>query len=215
MCEHVRLLLNLLSRRVVESLDQLHPALQKFVVRDSLPRPAFQDFVDSIAFFAAETLVQEVRVMNDLSDYANAWISEVKLLRQGFKRAVLAAMSESFFMEHVVRHGSTRHAILRRKRKAGFGVDKVADKPGRRASIDARSWSRHPNPAFVLFRIYLGGRAPGLGRVRPGRLLKQFLNALLQRAVEEIDFHDLLKPVAQPAEAARPFSFHARRGKRV
>src|SRR5882724_1686373 len=176
MCEHVRLLLNLLSRRVVESFDQLHPALHKFVVRDSLLRPALQDLVDSIAFFASETVVQKVRVMNDLSDYANAWVSDVKLLCQGFKRAVVAAMSESLFMEHVVRHGSARHAILRRKRKAGFGVDKVADKPGRCAPIDARSWSRHPNPALVLFRIYLGGCAPGLGRVRPGRLLKQFLN---------------------------------------
>src|SRR6266852_1119099 len=215
MCKHVRLLLNLLSRCVVESFDQLHPALQKFVVRDSLLRPALQDFVDSIAFFAAETVVQEVRVMNDLSDYANAWISDVKLLCQGFKGAVLAAMSEPLFMEHVVGHGSTRHAILRRKSKAGFGVYKVADKPGGRAPIDARSWSCHPHPALVLFRIDLGGRAPGLGCVRPGRLLQQFLNALLQRAVEEIDFHDLLKPVAQPAEAARPFSFHARRGKRV
>src|SRR6266403_130014 len=215
MCEHVRLLLNLLSRRVVKSFDQLHPALQKFVVRDPLPRPAFQDFVDSIAFFAAETVVQEVRVMNDLSDYANAWISDVNLLCQGFKGAVLPAMSESLFMEHVVRHGSTRHAILRRKSKEGFGVYKIADKPGRRAPIDARSWSRHPNPALVLFRFDLGGCAPGLGRVRPGRLLEQFLHALLQRAVKEIDLHDLLKPVAQPAEAARPFSFHARRGKRV
>src|SRR6267154_420241 len=169
MCEHVRLLLNLLSRRVVESLDQLHPALQKFVVRDSLPCPAFQDFVDSKALFAAETVVQEVRVMNDLSDYANAWISDVKLLCQGFKRAVLAAMPESLLMEHVVGHGSTRHAILRRKSKAGSTVDKVADKPGRRAPIDAWSWSCHPHPAPVFFRIGLGGRPPGLGRVRPGR----------------------------------------------
>src|SRR5713226_2693734 len=179
MCEHVRLLLNLPSRRVVESFDQLHPALQKFLVRHSLPRPAFQDLVHSIAFFAAETVVQEVRVMNDLSDYANAWISDVKLLCQGFKCAVLAAMSESVFMEHVVRHGSTRHAILRRKNEAGFRVDKVADKPGRRAPVDARSWSRHPHPALVLFRVDLGGRASGLGRVRPGRLLEQFLNALM------------------------------------
>src|SRR5258708_10151366 len=127
MCEHVRLLLNLLSRRVVESFDQLHPALQKFVVRDSLPRPAFQDLVDSIAFFAAETVVQEVRVMNDLSDYANASISYVKLLCQRFKCAVIAAMSESLFMEHVVRHGSTRPSSLRPKNKPAFNVDKVVD----------------------------------------------------------------------------------------
>ena len=117
--------------------------------------------------------------MNDLCDYANAWISEVKLLCQRFKCAVIAAMSEPLFMEHVVGHGSTRHAILRRKSKAGFNVDKVADKPGRCAPIDARSWSCHPHPALVLFRIHLGGRAPGRGRVRPGRLLEQFLNALL------------------------------------
>src|SRR6185369_6194936 len=215
MCEHVRLLLNLLSRRVVKAFDQLHPAFQKFLVRDSLPRPAFQDLVDSIALFAAKTVVHEVRVMNDLSDYANAWISDVKLLCQGFKRAVIAAMSEPLFMEHVVGHGSTRHAILRRKSKAGFSVDKVADKPGRRAPIDARSWSRHPQHALVLFRIDFGGRASGLGRVRPGPQFEQFLNALLQRAVKEIDLYDLLKPVAQPAEAARPFSFHARRGECV
>src|SRR5258708_29110050 len=144
MCERVRLLLNIRSRRVVESFDQLHPALQKFVVRDSLPRPAFQDLVDSIAFFPAETVVQEVRVMNDLSDYANACISEVKLLCQRFKCAVIAAMPEPLFMEHVVRHGSTRHAMLRRKNKAGFKVDKVADKPGRRAPIDPPSCSSHP-----------------------------------------------------------------------
>src|SRR2546429_9347387 len=130
MCEHVRLLLNLFSRRVVESLDQLHPTLQKFVVRDSLLRPALQDFVDSIAFFAAETVVEEISVVNHLSDQPNVWVADVKLLCQGFKRAVLAAMSEPLFMEHVVRHGSTRHAILRRKSKASFSVDKVADQPG-------------------------------------------------------------------------------------
>src|SRR6266481_2201617 len=153
MFEHVRLLLNLLSRRVVESFDQLHPAFQKFVVRDSLLRPALQDFVDSIAFFAAETVVQEVRVMNDLSDYANAWISDVKLLCQGFKGAVLAAMSEPLFVEHVVGHGSTRHAILRRKSKAGFTVDKTANQPGGRTAIDTRPWPRHPNSALVVLRI--------------------------------------------------------------
>src|SRR5579859_2042719 len=127
--------------------------------------------------------------MNDLSDNSNAWISDVKLLCQGFKCAVLAPMSEPLFMEHVVRHGSTRHAILWRKSKAGFGVDKVVDKPRGRATIDAWSWSRHPHPALVFFRIDLGGRAAGLGGIRPGRLLEQFLHALLQRAVEEIDLH--------------------------
>src|SRR5215475_3323480 len=163
MCEHVRLLLNLPSRRVVESLDQLHPALQKFVVRNSLPRPALEYLVHSVAFLASETVVQQVRVVNDLSDYANAWISHVKLFCQGFKRTVIAAMSEPFFMEHVVRHSAIGHTAFRRERKPRFTVNKLADHPSGGAPIDAWSWSRLPNSAFVLFRIDLGVRAAGLG----------------------------------------------------
>src|SRR5215475_13936840 len=106
MCEHGRLLLNLLSRRVVESFDRLHPALQKFVVWDSLPCPAFEYLVHSVAFLPSKTVVQQVRVMNDLSDYANAWISDVKLLCQGFKCAIVAAMPKPLFVEHIERHSS-------------------------------------------------------------------------------------------------------------
>src|SRR3954470_21544482 len=99
MCKHVRLLLNLLSRRVVESFDQLHPALQKFVVRDSLLRPTFQDFVHSVALLAAETDVEEISVVNHLSDQPNLWVADVKLFGQRFKRAIVAAMSKPFFVE--------------------------------------------------------------------------------------------------------------------
>ena len=56
-CEPVRVLLNSLPRRVVESFDEFHPALQKFVVRNSLLCPPFQDFVHSVSLLAAKPVV--------------------------------------------------------------------------------------------------------------------------------------------------------------
>jgi len=51
---------------VIESLHDLHSAVEKLLVRDSLPGPALQYLIDPIAFFTAELLIGQVRVMNDL-----------------------------------------------------------------------------------------------------------------------------------------------------
>jgi hypothetical protein len=44
--------------RVVQTLHQLHAAIEKLFVRYSLPGPALEDFVDAITFFAAEFAVR-------------------------------------------------------------------------------------------------------------------------------------------------------------
>ena len=66
---------------MVESFDEFHPALQKFIVRNSLLRPPFQNFVYSVALLAAEPVVEEIRVVNDLSDQANLRVADAELAR--------------------------------------------------------------------------------------------------------------------------------------
>jgi len=113
------------------------------------------------------------------SDYANAVDLGREIALSGFQTfAVLAAMAPNPSHEHVVGHGSTRHAMLRRKSKAGFTVDKVAisqaDAHDRRPVLVLS-----PTPYPCIFGFGLGGRAPPTWRVRPGSPLEQFLNALL------------------------------------
>src|SRR5262250_88304 len=94
-----RLLLKSFLWCVVESFDEFHPALQQFVVRDSLTRPAFQYLVHAVTLLAAKPVIREVCVVNHLPDHSNLRVADVKLFSEGLKRAVIAAMSKPFFME--------------------------------------------------------------------------------------------------------------------
>src|SRR5262249_12490546 len=113
-----------------------------------------------------------------------------------------AAVAEPFGMEHVERDGASRHTILRREGEPRLAVDEMPDQPRGRAAVDAGPRPRHPYPAFVVFRIDLDVWAPRLGRTRAGRLVQPFPDAFLKRAVEKIDFNDLLKAIPQPFETA-------------
>src|SRR2546429_459072 len=149
---------------VVEPFDEFYPALQQFVVRDSLTRPAFQYLIHAVTLLAAKPVIREICVVNHLPDHSNLRVADVKLFCEGFKRAVIAAMSEPFFMKHVEWHAASRHTVLRCKSKPCFGVDKVSDQPSRRTAIDSRPWSSDPEPALVVLRVDLadggGGRWP-------------------------------------------------------
>src|SRR4030095_1833712 len=48
----------------IESFDQFHYALQKFLVRQTLLRPALQDLVHAVTFLVAELVIQQIRVVN-------------------------------------------------------------------------------------------------------------------------------------------------------
>src|SRR5215472_138911 len=120
-CKHVCLLLNSLLRCVVEPFDQFHPALQKFVVRNPLPGPAFQYLVDPVALFAAKPVIREICVVNHLPNHCNLRVADVKLFCEGFKSAVIAAMAEPFFMKHIERYAASRDTVLRRKSKPRLG----------------------------------------------------------------------------------------------
>ena len=113
------------NQRARELPDQ--DLLQQFVVRDSLTRPAFQYLIHTVTLLAAKPVIREICVVNHLPDDRNSWIADVKLFGEGFKRAVIAAMSEPFFVKHVEWHAAGRHTVLRCKGKPRFGVDKVSD----------------------------------------------------------------------------------------
>src|SRR5260370_13407985 len=58
---HLRLLASL-CWRVVQPFHQFHAALEKFLVRKSLPRPALQNLVHSVAFLPAEPAIPNTPV---------------------------------------------------------------------------------------------------------------------------------------------------------
>ena len=123
-------------------------------------RPPFQDFVNSVALLAAEPVVEEIRVVNDLSDQANLLVADVKLFGERFKRAIVAAMSEPFLVEHVVGHRARRHAAFGREGKPRLPVDKTVNQPGGRAAVDTGPWPRHPSSALVVLWIDLAASGP-------------------------------------------------------
>ena len=65
---------------MIESLDQLHSAIEKLLVQNSLSRPALEYLVDSITFFAAELVVGEIRIMNNLGNHLHSSITNPELL---------------------------------------------------------------------------------------------------------------------------------------
>src|SRR5487761_132486 len=145
-----------LGERMIKSLHQLHPPCQEFVVGDPRARPAFQHFVYAEAFLAAEFLIQQVRIVDDLPNDCDPVVSDWKRLLQGFERAILAPVPKAA-VKHVEGHCLARNMAFGRKSKPSFRIDVTPDEPGRSRPIDSRPRSRHPNPSDILSPAYFGG----------------------------------------------------------
>jgi hypothetical protein len=139
-------------KRAVESFDQIDAAVQKFPVRDSPASPTFQHLVDSETFPAPELFIEQIRIMNHLSNDVHFRITDAELFLQSLKRAVVAAMVEPA-MIHVKRDRLWGDMVFFCKVEAGLGVNESADQPGGRAAIDARPGPRHPDLSRWLARF--------------------------------------------------------------
>src|SRR6266403_6364641 len=137
---------------MIQALNQLHSAGEKLPVRESLPCPTLEYFVDAIAFFAAEFAVSDIRIVNNFGNHTDSPVANFELFLQGLERAVVAAMPEASLVEHVERHGLGRHFILGRKCKARFAINETPNQPGRCRAVDAGPRSGHPNPTLVVSR---------------------------------------------------------------
>src|ERR1700722_2967014 len=130
--------------RVVQPLDQIDAAAQKFPVRNSPASPTFQHFVDSETLAATELFVKQIRIMNHLSNDVHSRITDAELFLQSLKGAVIAAMAEPS-MIHVKGDGLRGNTAFLCEVEAGLGVNESADQPSGRAAIYARPGPRHPD----------------------------------------------------------------------
>src|ERR1700730_4680805 len=62
------------SQGLIEPFSQLYSAFQQFLVGQVLSRPTFHHFVDAKTFFPAELLIEQIRVVNDLSHHTHPLI---------------------------------------------------------------------------------------------------------------------------------------------
>src|SRR5438045_4282506 len=134
---------------MIESLNQLHSSSKKFLVRDSLPSPPFQDLINPVTFFAAELTVSKVSVMNDLGNHPHSTIANLEILLQGLEGAVLPAMPKAAVI-HIKWNRLAWHPILRSEGKSRFSVDELPNEPRRRRPIDTWARSGDPQFAFIL-----------------------------------------------------------------
>src|SRR4029077_14908436 len=102
--------------RVIESLHDLHAAVEKLLVRDPLPGPALQYLIDPIPFSAAKLLVGQIRVMDDLGHGPHPPVADPEVSLQGLERAIVTSVSETV-MEHVKWHRFARDMLFRSKRE--------------------------------------------------------------------------------------------------
>src|ERR1700722_13681040 len=138
--------------RAIQTLHQLHTPIEQRLVRESLPGPALENFVDAITFFAAEFAVRQIRVVNDFGNRAHSSVTNLELFLQGLERTVIATMAAASLVEHVERHGFAWHLVFGREGKASVGVDEAPNEPRRSRTVDARPRSRYPYPALVVAR---------------------------------------------------------------
>src|SRR5258708_11420861 len=187
--------------RVIQALNQLHSGVEKLPVRESLPCPTLEYFVDAISFFAAEFSVREIRIVNSLGNHVDFSVANLELFLQGLERAVVAAMPEASLVEHVERHRLGRHSIFGRKCKARFGINEAPNQPGRCRAVDAGPRAGHPNPALVVSRTDRRGFRFMRRHTRRIGTRQQLRHTLLQRTTKKIDLDNLLKTTPQTAEA--------------
>src|ERR1700730_15846269 len=73
------------SQGLIETLSQLHSALQQFLVAHVLPRPPFHHFIDAKTFLPTKLLTETDRGVHDLSQHTRPLIADSECLRERFK----------------------------------------------------------------------------------------------------------------------------------
>jgi len=129
--------------------------------------------------------------------------------RGEFQRCNRRRESKPIFVEHVVGQPARRTRSSERRTNVPFRSIKTANQPGGRAAIDTRP-RLVTTLCLVVFGLICCSAAPDLDRARP-RCFPEFLNALCNRAVEEIDLGDILE-IDFEARLRRPACSSARRG---
>src|SRR5262249_16806066 len=116
-------------------------------------------------------------------------------LLQRLKGAIVPPMTETTVV-HIKWDGLLGNPIFRSECESCVFVDVTANKPRRRGPINARPWSSHPEPSFVISRINLLGLGPVRSTPRLIRACEQLADTLLQRNTKKINLDNLL--IARP-----------------
>jgi hypothetical protein len=69
-----------LGQRLVQAFCQLHPAFEELRVTQVLFRPPFHDLIDAETFPPPELLVEQIRVVNDLTHDQDNFVVDAKRL---------------------------------------------------------------------------------------------------------------------------------------
>src|SRR4051812_10722686 len=107
---------------MVEPFDQLHSAIEKLLIRNSLSSPTLEHLVDPITFLAAEFAVRKVRIVNDFGNNLYLPVANPEFLLQCLEGAVLAMVSKAALVKHIERYGLLWYLCLRREGKSCFGI---------------------------------------------------------------------------------------------
>src|SRR5215467_13768176 len=88
------------AEKIVERIKALKPAAQDLLIGNSFAPPTFEHPINSDAFSALKFFVIQVSVVNHFGDLACSVVLNTEALNQGFKSAIVSAMSE-ISVEHI------------------------------------------------------------------------------------------------------------------
>src|SRR5580704_6175315 len=110
-------------KRLIQRVDELNTALEKFVVWNTLLGPTLQHGIYAKSLFTAKLVIEDIDVMDGLADPCNPGVTNSKSLLQSLETAVFTAVTEAARMEHVEGNRFARNMLLLRKSEARFFVD--------------------------------------------------------------------------------------------
>src|SRR5438046_6220544 len=128
-------------QKCVERVEALKTATQNLLIGKSFFCPTLEHTINSDALGALKFVVIEIGIVNHFSHLVDDLVLDPEPFEQCLERAVISLMRE-FTVEHVERHDSTIRRNRFRKDKLRFGIDKLADQPGRTNAIDFRARTR-------------------------------------------------------------------------
>src|SRR5205823_13786429 len=151
-----RSLFQYLRHSRVKPLYQLHAAAKEFFITDSVFRPANKGTIQTQTLRAAELLVIQICVVNDLCNGTYATIPNREFLAKGLKSTVVSLVPEPPCLEHIEGNGVWMTSRIIVKDELGAPIDEVPNQPGRRHSIN--SWTRpcYPDPITIGFSLCAG-----------------------------------------------------------
>src|ERR1700756_1908683 len=128
----------------MEAVQALEPSHQDLVVAYALLGPTFQNLINAKSFDSMKFVIFQIGVVNDFGHAKHGPLSNAKTFNQRFKSAAVAMMAK-LGIYHSVPHSSFLLCGCLRKDEFCFGINKVADQPGRTNAIDFRAWTGDPD----------------------------------------------------------------------